>query len=77
MASVNHIDITNFDKNLANIVLCTPAIFPYMPLEEAFYSLKLQPTHGFIRHREIMGERSYDREIMTNSTTMFEFDALK
>lgn len=30
-----------------------------MPLEEAFYSLKLHLTHGFIWDREVMGEISF------------------
>lgn len=47
MAEVNHDDIRNFDKNLANIASCTPAGFAYMPLEEAFYYLRLHLTHGF------------------------------
>ena len=59
MAEVNHVDKMNFDKNLANIAPCTPARFAYIPLEDAFYSLKLHPTHEFMWDREIIGERSY------------------
>ena len=60
MAEVNHVDKRNFDKNLANIEPCTPAWFAYMPLEWAFYSLRLHPTHGFTWDREIMGDKNYD-----------------
>lgn len=45
---VNHVDKRNFDKNLVYITPCAPAGFAYMPLEKAFYSLKLHPTHGFM-----------------------------
>lgn len=55
IAEVNHVD-----KNLKNIAPCTYAGFAYMPLEEAFYSLKLYPTHEFTWRRELMGERYYD-----------------
>lgn len=48
MEEVNHVDRRNFDKNLANIASCSLVGFTYMPLEEAFYSLKLYLTHGFI-----------------------------
>lgn len=48
MAEVNHVDKRNFDRNLANIAPCAPAELAYMPLEEAFFSLNLHPTHGFI-----------------------------
>lgn len=62
MAEVNHVDKRNFDRNLANIAPCAPAEFAYMPLEEAFFSLKLHPTHGFTWDREIMGERFYNSD---------------
>lgn len=57
---LNHVDKRNFDKNLATLTPCKPSGFAYMPLEEAFYSLKLHPTHGFMWDKEITGERSYD-----------------
>lgn len=58
MALVNHVDKRNFDINLANITPCSPVRFVYMPLEEAFYSMNLHPTHGFVWHRELMGYES-------------------
>lgn len=60
MVEVNHIDRRNFEKTLANIVYCTPIRFAYTPLEEEFYSLSLNTTHGFTWDMEIMDERSYD-----------------
>lgn len=57
---VNHVDMRNFNKNLANIAPCTPERFAYMTLKEAFYSLKLHSTHVFTWDREQMGERCYD-----------------
>lgn len=62
MAEVNHVDKRNFDKNLANIAPRTPARLTYMPLDEAFYSLKLHLTHGLTWDIEIMGERFYDSD---------------
>ena len=47
MAEVNHVDKRNFDKNLAKIAPCIPAETGYEPLEKAFFSLNLHPTHGF------------------------------
>lgn len=60
MAKVNHVDKRKFDKNLANVAPCTPTGFAYMPLQDAFYSLRINLTHGFTLDIEIMGERSYD-----------------
>lgn len=56
IVEVNHVNKRNFDKILANIASCSLAEFTYMPLEEAFYSPKLHPTHAFIWDREIMGK---------------------
>lgn len=55
MEDVNHVDKRNFDKSLDNIAPCTPTGFAYMPLEKAFYSPRLHPTHKFMWDREIMG----------------------
>lgn len=71
---VSHVDIRNFDKNLANIAPCTLIGFAYMPLEEAFYSLRLHQTHGFTWDREIMGERSYDTIQLTGWGDEFDDD---
>lgn len=56
MAEVNHVDNYHFNRNLANIAPCSPADFPHMPYDKAFYYLNLHPTHGFNWDREIMGE---------------------
>lgn len=56
MDEVNHVDKRHFDRNLANITPYSPAGFPYMPFDKAFYSLNLHPTHGFNWDREVMGE---------------------
>lgn len=44
-------------KNFANITLCSPTGFAYMPLEDAFYSLKLHMANAFIWDIDIMGEK--------------------
>ena len=48
MADVNNVSKKNFDKKLANISPCQPAEDVYSDLNEAFVSLKLHETHGFI-----------------------------
>lgn len=60
VAEVNHVDKTNFDRNLENIAPCGPAELAYMPLKEEFFSLNLHLTHGFTWGREVMGEKFYD-----------------
>lgn len=56
MVEVNHVDKCPFDMNLATIAPYSPADFPYMPFDKAFYSLNLHPTHGFSCDIEIMRE---------------------
>ena len=48
MADVNNVDKKQFDRKLANISPCQPAEDVYANLDEAFISLKLHGTHGFM-----------------------------
>lgn len=48
MVDANNVGQKNFDKKLENISPCQPAEDAYSNLEEAFVSLKLHATHGFI-----------------------------
>ena len=47
-ADVNNVGKKQFDRKLANISPCQPAEDVYANLDEAFVSLKLHETHGFI-----------------------------
>lgn len=56
MAEVNQVDSRHFDKHLAHIALCNPAVFDFTPAEDTLCSLYLHPTHGFQWDRELVGE---------------------
>ena len=48
MAEVSNVEKKQFDRKLANISPCQPAEDVYANLDEAFVSLKLHETHGFM-----------------------------
>ena len=48
MADVNNVGKKHFDRKLANISPCRPTEEVYANLDEAFVSLRLHETHGFM-----------------------------
>lgn len=56
---INHIDRRQFDKHLANIVLCDPDDFAFTPDDNAHCSLYLHPNNGFRQDREVAGEDDF------------------
>lgn len=48
MAEANTADHKHFDRNLENISPCQPSEDTYINLEEAFVTLNLHASHGFI-----------------------------
>lgn len=56
---INHVDRRQFDKHLANISLCDPTSFAFIPYDNAYCSLYLHPTNGFQWDHEVVGEDDF------------------
>lgn len=56
MEEVNHVDRSNFEKDLAHIAPCNPAGFDFTLADNALCSLYLHLTHGFQWDKEVVGE---------------------
>ena len=48
MADINNVGQNQFDRKQANIAPCQPTEEMYANMNEAFVSLKLHETHGFV-----------------------------
>jgi hypothetical protein len=59
MADVNNVGKKEFERKLANISPCFPAKDVYANLSEAFVSLTLHETHGFIWDVERLDDPPY------------------
>lgn len=55
LAEVNQTGKRTFDRKLAHIASCTPTREPFALEGDIFNSMKLHPTHGFIREYKKMG----------------------
>lgn len=60
LANINNIGKKEFKRKLANISPCLPVEDVYTNLSEAFVSLTLHGTHGFIRDVECLEEPPYE-----------------
>lgn len=56
---INHVDIHQFDKHLANIAPCDPTSFAFTPDDNAYCSLYLHPINGFQWDREVVGKDDF------------------
>jgi hypothetical protein len=59
MADVNNVGKKEFERKLANISPCLPVEDVYSNMSEAFVSLTLHETHGFIWDVERLEEPPY------------------
>ena len=56
---INHVDMRQFDKHLANIAPYDPNSFAFTPEDNAYYSLYLHPSNGFHWDCEVVGEDDF------------------
>ena len=57
-ADVNQITKETFEKKLAKIAPCSSSNEAYVPAENVFASVHLDPNYGFVWEREVMGDNN-------------------